>query len=745
LPTKRNRTLSLFVELKRRNVLRTAAAYVVASWLVIQVVGTLFPAFGFSDAAVRIVTIGLAIGLIPALILSWAFEITPEGLKKEKDVDRSQSITTYSVKKLDRIIMVVLAFALGYFAFDKFGLSESREAFIAEEARQEGRNEALVESFGDKSIAVLPFVNMSDDASNEYFSDGISEELLNLLAGIQELRVISRTSAFAYKGKVINLTEVARELNVVHILEGSVRKAGNQVRITAQLIDARSDIHLWSETYDRELTTENLFAIQSEISQRIVDSLQATLTPEDREHINAIPTDNLVAYDAYLHGLQLIASRNSTKLEQATRKFNKAVELDPQFALAWVGVADSYALLASYGTFDQDESFQIRSNAIQNALEINDKLGHAYVSLGSLKFEQWRNKESEKAFQRAIELSPNYAVAYHWYGHLLSRFRLRVPERIALISKAAELDPGSSIIANGLGNAYVEHGLYTLALRQYQKVIELDPGFPGTYQSIASIYIFHDSQFDKALSFALQAQQLDQGSLGRLAYLVQIYRQVGDLAAIESIRERIWSLNPNHATIERVDMTINLMKENHSGMRDVINSALQKASGDPARSNMLGYFALSTGDIQLSRDIYIAANPGWLERLQWQGLIEVYETTACRVAWVLMNTSNKNLGEALLEQSISFLDGALSTVIEHVDRYRPETCYLASGDTDKALQSIETQLEHNHLFDWQVAHQMPMYDLIRQEPRYLAAFEERKLRIAEQRKAMEAISAEVLQ
>ena len=248
--------MSFFNELKRRNVLRVGAAYVVGAWLLIQVVETIFPLFGFDEAPARIVVIVLAIAFVPVLILAWAFELTPEGLKKESEVDRTQSIAPNTGKKLDRVIMVVLALALGYFAFDKFVLTPQRDAeqlavleeqktTEVEHARQAGRTEAMVESYGEKSIAVLAFQDMSQDKDQEYLSDGIAEELLNLLAKIPELRVISRSSAFSYKGENIKLAQVAEELNVAHILEGSVRKAGNRVRITAQLIEARSDTHLW--------------------------------------------------------------------------------------------------------------------------------------------------------------------------------------------------------------------------------------------------------------------------------------------------------------------------------------------------------------------------------------------------------------------------------------------------------------------------------------------------------------------
>ncbi|MDH3816652.1 MAG: adenylyl cyclase, partial [Acidobacteriota bacterium] len=235
--------MSFFGELKRRNVVRVGAAYVAVSWLVIQVVETLFPVFGLSDAAIRIVVILLAIGFVPAVISAWAFELTPEGFRREAEVDHDSAVIRRMTRRLDRLFLVALALALGFFVFDKFVLDPARDAeelaTARQEARQEGRSDAIVESFGDKSIAVLPFVNMSSDPEQEYFADGISEELLNLLARIPTLRVISRSSAFSFKGKDVNIPEVAEQLNVAHVLEGSVRKSGNKIRITAQLIEAR--------------------------------------------------------------------------------------------------------------------------------------------------------------------------------------------------------------------------------------------------------------------------------------------------------------------------------------------------------------------------------------------------------------------------------------------------------------------------------------------------------------------------
>mgnify|MGYP001585733422 CR=1 FL=1 len=245
--------MSLFNELKRRNVLRVAMASVVAAWLIIQVVETILPAFGYSDVAIRYIIIVLAIAFIPTLVFSWAFEITPEGLKREVDVVREHSMTRFTGKMLDRIILIVLAVALAYFAFDKFVLVPSRDARLIQETARQARTEALVESYGDKSIAVLPFQNMSGNPEQDYFSDGIAVELLNLLTKVQQIRVTPRTSSFYFRDKNMAIPEIAEALNVAHVLEGSVRKDGNRVRITVDLIDPLSITLLWSDSYDRQL------------------------------------------------------------------------------------------------------------------------------------------------------------------------------------------------------------------------------------------------------------------------------------------------------------------------------------------------------------------------------------------------------------------------------------------------------------------------------------------------------------
>ena len=265
--------MRFFEEVRRRNVHRIALAYAAGAWLLIQVGDTVFPAYDLPASALTVLITVLAIGFVPALILSWAFEWTAEGVRR--DADLAAETDAPANKWLDRIIILTLVIAVGYFAVDKFIVDPARDAALVEAARQEGRADARIESYGDRSIAVLPFVNMSTDPEQEYFSDGVSEEILNLLVPVEELRVVSRSSAFSFKGEDVKIPEVAKALNVAHVLEGSVRRSGNRVRITAQLIDARTDTHLWSETYERELG--DIFAIQDDIATAVTKQLRITL------------------------------------------------------------------------------------------------------------------------------------------------------------------------------------------------------------------------------------------------------------------------------------------------------------------------------------------------------------------------------------------------------------------------------------------------------------------------------------
>jgi len=433
------------------------AAYIVVAWLVIQVVETVFPAFGFGDSAIRIVTIAFAIGLIPTLILAWVFELTPDGLKWESAVDRSHSVTPQTGKKLDRMIMVVLALALGYFAFDKFVLDPTRDEAELESAREEGRTEATIETYGSRSIAVIPFLNLSSDPEQAFFADGVAEEVLNLLARIPELRVISRSSSFTFRGGDIEIPEIAKRLNVAHILEGSVRKAGDRIRVTAQLIEARSDTHLWSETYDR--TLDDIFAIQDEIARHIVESLQLelvnpmpTATRTDPVALALTIQAKQIFYRYYFGGEQEGAGDRIAAL------LDRALELDPQYApaLAWYWHAN--LLRMEEGLISPEEGQRRFDEIAERTLAIDPEQAMIFQQQASKEFYINVNPEAAaRLYERALRNAPNNSeILRHIgrFGYTIGRY----DESFALLERSVELDPLCTMCLYYLARAYMVAG-----------------------------------------------------------------------------------------------------------------------------------------------------------------------------------------------------------------------------------------------------------------------------------------------
>ena len=466
--------MSVVREFRRRNVFRVGVAYLVAAWLIVQVADTLFSLFGFGERPAQVVVILLAIGIVPTLVLAWAFRLTPEGLRKESELDTP--VSAGAGKRLDRIIMIVLALALAVFAIDQFLLDPwrdaRREADVAqkvEEARLQGRTEALIESYGSNSIAVLPFVNLSDDAGNEFFSDGVSEELLNLLARIPDLRVISRTSAFSYKGKDIKLAQIAAELDVAFILEGSVRKAGNRVRITAQLIDARSDTQVWSEAFDREL--DDIFAIQSEIAATVTERLKLSLlggAPRPR-------TTNADAYALYLQARYQTHQNTAESYQQAIELLGRVLEIDANYLPAWDALAVTYANQAARGLRPANEGFNLARDAAESALAIDTNFAPAYARLGRVALLFDGNLAlAARHYQKALQLAPGNISAIGDAATLLQSLG-RMDQSVAFDEYVVARDPVNPVGHYNLGAGYLYAGRYDDAIASLETALQFSP------------------------------------------------------------------------------------------------------------------------------------------------------------------------------------------------------------------------------------------------------------------------------
>jgi len=465
----------VFQELKRRNVIRVGIAYLVAAWLLLQITDVLVSILALPESAARLVLLLLVIGLVPALILAWAYELTPEGIKREREVDRTQSITGVTGRKLDFAIIAMLALAVIYLVVDNY---------VFEDVALPAADKVL-----EKSIAVLPFRNRSDNAADVHFIDGIHDDILTKLAKLATLdKVISRTSTERYRDTDTPIPQIGEELGVATILEGGVQRAGSRVRINVQLIDASTDEHLWAETYDHELTVENLFAIQNEISREIVTALHGVLSDEESERLQRMPTTSLEAHAEYAFGRKELAKRTGEAVLKAQAHFEKAVELDPDYALAWVGLADAHSMRREYLGKSLEPTVEAREAAINKALAIDALSGEAYASLASLRRQQQQLEEAEELFLRAATLSPNYASVYHWYSILLHETG-RFEEAEAQIRKAIELDPLAPVLQTSLIIVLATVGRMDEAEAAILEGLRRNPEFQSYYWQMAGLYM----------------------------------------------------------------------------------------------------------------------------------------------------------------------------------------------------------------------------------------------------------------
>jgi TolB-like protein len=464
---------SLWVELKRRNVIRMTVLYSVSGWVLLQIADILFGLLDVPGWGLRLVLGLLLLGLPLVVIFSWVFEMTPEGIKRESEVERPESVTANTGRKIDRLIIFGLVAIVTVLLAERF-LLESEPGDSAQIAEQNPAPaitdvgvvaqavEEAAESQQQKSIAVLPFVNMSGDEENEYFSDGLTEELLNLLAKVDDLRVSSRTSSFAFKGKNNSIPSVARELKVENILEGSVRKSGATVRITAQLIDVETDSHLWSETYDRQL--DDIFAIQDEIAQAVVSALKVQLL-EPGELAPTVPretdTDAYLLYLRARHTYEL--GRDTDDKDMITRAidmYQSVLERDPDYALAYAGLSDAYGYQSILGELSTHEGYERSREMAEKALAINPDLVEALLALADIQLEyDWDMEAAERSYRRALEIRPSDAEALRTYGYFLATDG-RFDEAVSYYTKALQVDPMQLRAYYGLGITYIFGGRF---------------------------------------------------------------------------------------------------------------------------------------------------------------------------------------------------------------------------------------------------------------------------------------------
>jgi TolB-like protein len=511
--------MGLIAELKRRNVLRMAGLYLVAAWLIIQVANNILPVFGTPPWVLKTLIITLAIGLLPVIALSWAFEFTPDGFKRDAEVDPTQPEAQHTARRLNRLLIGTLLLALAYFAVDKFVIGRAPEpAGVA--------ISAAVKTTEAPSIAVLPFDNRSAIAEDAFFVDGMHDDILTQLSKISGLKVISRTSVESFRDSKLPVREIARRLGVKTILEGGVQRGGNRVRINMQLIDAATDNHLWAETYDRELNAENIFAIQSEVTAAITGSLQTTLTTGEKAGLAEIPTKSLAAWEAFQLGKQRRSKRTSTSLLEAEGFFNKAIALDPGFVLAQVLLADTYISQIWYSGKDRTAQLDKASAIIATVRKAHPNMPEALSTAGSIAVYRGEGVQGERLLRQALSLQPNYVSAMHVLADYLPGIG-KPDEAVLMINRAIALDPLSPVLYGKRAAILEDMGRFEAAKASYLKALEIDPDSASATFGLAVLDAYIFGRLDTGITQIQKAIALDSGNPMFLNLLAVSYQDIG--------------------------------------------------------------------------------------------------------------------------------------------------------------------------------------------------------------------------
>jgi TolB-like protein/Tfp pilus assembly protein PilF len=521
---------NFFAELKRRNVYKVAVAYIVGGWALSEGISQVFPVFDVPNGIIRLIVILIIAGLPVALVLAWMFEITPEGIKRTATADAMPA--SAKPKKYVWLYVVVIGavVSIGLFFLGRYSAQNAS-----------GAARAGVSELSQKSIAVLPFDNLSRDPDNAFFAEGVQDEILTRLAKIADLKVIARTSTQRFKSTPDDLQQIAKQLGVMNILEGTVQRAGDQVRVNVQLINALTDAHLWADTYDRKLT--DIFAVESDIAKTIADTLQAKLTGSEKTAILKKPTENSEAHVLYLKGRYFWNRRTAENLKKAADYFQQAIGKDPKYALAYSGLADCHVLLPVYpglGSKPRDE-LPKALEAARKAVELDDTLAEAHTSLARALASNLQLSAATSEFNRAIELNPNYATAHQWFGECLQS-QGRVEEGLAELKRAQELDPLSLIINSLLGFALDFVGKSDEAIAQLRKTIEIDPNFWIAHFYFGDV-LEHRGQLKEAIVEYEKSNALLVDDPYNLAGLARAYFLVGRKPEAQRLWDKLKSLS----------------------------------------------------------------------------------------------------------------------------------------------------------------------------------------------------------
>ena len=710
---------SFWRELKRRNVVRVAAAYAVIAWLLLQLGDVVLNNIAAPSWVFQVILLLLVIGFPVALIFAWAFEMTPEGLKKERDVDRSESITRITGRKLNFAIIAVLAVALVLSLYLNFNGDDAADNVV------EVSNSDI-----SPSIAVLPFTNRSANDADEFFVDGMHDDLLTQLAKISALKVISRTSVMQYRDTLKTMRVIGDELGVSTLLEGGVQRSGDRIRINVQLIDAKTDEHLWAETYNRQLTADNIFEIQEQIASEIAVALNTALSPDDRRRLAARPTGNLEAYEAYVIGRQKLANRTIADVRFAVDQFKYSIRLDPEFVLAYVGLAESYMILNNQGDLSKHDMLRRVRPLVSKAHDLDDQIGEVYNVLGALAEYDGDMSGAEAYYRKSIELSPGYATARHWLGLLLYNFTGRLEESAEAYRRAIEVDPMAAIIRSNYGVVLAMLGRMDEAFEQLLKVVEFTPNQPEAYDILGELLLSAKRDPVAAMHWYQKAASLDPANATLPAH---VFLALGDLQSAEEWIRPIRTLYPNEPGALMAHIRLEWVLGHHGTAADLTADAMQLSRDTMLAEEPLYFYRngrILDGQPQQAFEKYVEAFPELATASPTVHASNV--VAAVDLVLVLQEMEKADDARRLIDTALSFIASSPNSGFLSSDMLLTEL-HAMNGDKRSALESLRRAIDTDwNGYWWDSPDQNPNLRLLHGDPAYVAMMDELKADLANQ-------------
>jgi TolB-like protein/predicted Zn-dependent protease len=710
-------------------------AYAVVGWVLVEVASIVLPTFGAPDWVMKVFTFLIIAGFPLALIFAWAFEMTPEGIKREHEVDRSQSITHATGRKLDYFIIAVMAVGLIYFAYDKFVLPE-----LAETTEIVADDGAIPLDTGP-SIAVLPFANMSADESSAYFSDGLADTVLHMLAQIRELRVAARTSSFQFRGQSLDIAEIGEKLNVTSILEGSVQKSGDKIRVTAQLIDVSNGYHLWSGTFDRNL--DDIFAIQDEIASEVVAALKVSLLGETVERLNVGQTDNVDAYTEYLLAIDDLNNTGSENLLSAVNHLQEAIRLDPNYARAYSTLGRAYISLLDWGVMSTSEGAAAARSAASRALDIDADSSEALAVLGMTELRDNNRQSAGQLLEKAVEKGPNDTVALDYFASYLNQ-DARPDEAIATYRKMLRVDPLSESAHIGLAFTLINTRKYSEASEAIAKFKSIQP-----LSQMANAAEFHNEnaqgKFAAAVTIANRWPVLfpDDPDPEGPAFLAHAYLALDMPGEASKWFGRAVEVDAEHPMSRSAPLWLNYYlrqneAENVRLARELLEDGIDPRNGSRAIAFIvLIDYAAKTGSHDVALELLDNTFP-YLFDDPPRDLDKNFGATFT-AGWALIQSGDVERGSHLVRSFLELqkpYDEVYGVVSASIGGQ------LLLENTDLALNTLDdfTQRPGRGWIYRLVLERSPMFDPIREEPAFVALMDEYRRNAEEQRQLLQAMN-----